>query len=123
MDDEDYERLDKKGWYLSPEKRGDGTNRKTRYVTHDDYGKMHRWVMGITDPKILVDHIDHNGLNNQKSNLRLVTSSTNKKNQAVVKSNKFNFNGISFEKGQKPRIRVRWSGGEPEYKYGGFRAK
>lgn len=99
LDDEDYERLDKKGWYLSPGKRENGDNRKTRYATHDDYGTMHRWILGITDPKILVDHIDHNGLNNQKSNLRLVTSSINKKNQAVIKSNKFNFNGISLEKG------------------------
>lgn len=78
---------------------------------------------GSNRPKILVDHIDHNGLNNQKSNLRLVTSSINKKNQEIVKSNKFNFNGIALEKGKNPRIRVRWSSGKPEYKNDGFRAK
>lgn len=126
LDDEDYERLDKIGWYLTPLNRQENgylNDRKTRYVTHDTYGRMHRWVLGITNPKILIDHIDHNGLNNQKSNLRLVTSSQNKKNQAPVKNNKFNFNGVSLEKSKSPRIRVRWSSGEIEYKYKGYRAK
>lgn len=54
LDDEDYERLDKKGWYLSPEKRKDAPDRKTRYAVHEDYGRMHRWVMGVTDPKFLL---------------------------------------------------------------------
>ena len=126
LDDEDYERIDKTGWYLTPENRNENENlniRKTRYATHDTYGKMHRWILGITDPKILIDHIDHNGLNNQKSNLRTVTSSQNKKNQTLVKNNKFNFNGISFENSKSPRIRVSWSSGEIEYKYNGYRAK
>lgn len=126
LDDEDYERIDKTGWYLTPENRNENGNlnvRKTRYATHDTYGKMHRWILGITDSKIVVDHIDHNGLNNQKSNLRTVTSSQNKKNQTLVKNNKFNFNGISFENSKSPRIRVRWSSGEVEYKYNGYRAK
>ena len=104
LDDEDYERIDKIGWYLTPENRRENgilSTRKTRYATHDIYGKMHRWILGITDPKVLVDHIDHNGLNNQKSNLRIVTSSQNKKNQTLIKNNKFNFNGISFENSAK----------------------
>ena len=126
LDDEDYERIDKVGWYLTPENRretGVLSSRKTRYATHDIYGRMHRWILGITDPKVLIDHIDHNGLNNQKSNLRIVTSSQNKKNQTLIKNNKFNFNGISFENSKSPRIRVRWSSGEIEYKYNGYRAK
>lgn len=65
LDDEDYERIPKTGWYLSEEKRSDnGYLRKTRYAVHDVYGRMHRWILGITDSSILVDHIDHNGLNN-----------------------------------------------------------
>ncbi len=31
--------------------------------------RMHRLVMGITNPSVYVDHIDHNGLNNQRANL------------------------------------------------------
>ena len=51
-----------------------------------------------------------------------MSCSVNKKNQTVVCTNKFNFNGISYEKGHSPRIRVRWSEGIPEFKYGGYRA-
>ena len=85
---------------------------------------MHRWVLGITDPKIIVDHIDHNGLNNQKSNLRIVSSGINKKNQTTICNNKFHFNGVSYEGGRANRIRVRWSEGESYYVEGfGWKAK
>lgn len=111
LDDEDYERLPKTGWYLTGQKRKDCKSgiRKTRYATHDTYGKMHRWVLGITDPKIIIDHIDKNGLNNQKSNLRIVTTAENKRNQTTLSNNIFHFNGISYEKGVHPRLRVHWS--------------
>lgn len=34
---------------------------------------MHRWIMGVTDPEIEVDHRDNDGLNNQRYNLRPCT--------------------------------------------------
>lgn len=126
LDDEDYDRIPKTGWYLSPLKR-DGTERNTRYAVHDTYGKMHRFILGLTaENKNVVDHIDRNGLNNQKENLRVTTSGTNKKNQKTTKANKLNFNGIAYERATtktSARIRCRWSEGPVEYKYGGYRAK
>lgn len=124
LDDEDYERIPKTGWYLSPLHRVDSNNdRKTRYAIHDTYGRMHRWILNVQDTNQLIDHIDGNGLNNQKANLRIVTSGINKKNQKTTASNKFNFNGIAYEKGKNPRIRVRWSAGQPQWEYQGYRAK
>lgn len=41
---------------------------------------LHRTILGITDPKIYVDHIDGDGLNNCRSNLRLVTHTENRRN-------------------------------------------
>ena len=116
LDDEDYEIFPKSGWYLVPR---DLHNARTDYAQHDTYGKAHRYIMQVTNPKIIVDHIDGNGLNNQKSNLRLVTCSENKKNSKPIKSNSFNFNGISIEKGTRgtPRIRVRWSAFENDTSY------
>ena len=33
--------------------------------------KMHRILMGVTDSKVIVDHINHNGLDKRVSNLRI----------------------------------------------------
>ena len=41
---------------------------------------LHRLVLGYSGEDD-VDHIDHNGLNNRKSNLRVVTHDTNLRNQ------------------------------------------
>lgn len=122
LDDEDYDRLPKSGWYLSDENHGKDL-RKTRYAVHDTYGRMHRFILNYPEDKYVIDHIDGNGLNNQKNNLRIVTTSLNKRNQKTIKSNKFNFNGISLEKGKYPRIRVMWSAGEPELKSFGYAAE
>lgn len=64
--------------------------------------------MGETDKSVLIDHINRNTLDNRKSNLRKVDCSTNKKNMNTRKDNQFDFNGISEEKGTKPRIKCSW---------------
>ncbi len=38
---------------------------------------MHRAIMGVTDPKVEVDHRDNDGLHNRRENLRLCTHKEN----------------------------------------------
>lgn len=45
-----------------------------------------------------IDHIDHDGTNNAIHNLRLVTSSENKKNRSLVSTNKSGCMGVYFNK-------------------------
>ena len=115
LDDEDYERLPKTGWYLS---RKEKHNPNTDYAVHDVYGKMHRWVLGIKpneQENKVIDHINHNGLDNRKENLQLVSTSQNKRNITTQYPNKLHYTGISLEtnRNNRNRIRANWSGGEP----------
>ena len=62
--------------------------------------RMHRVVMGATDPKLQIDHRDHDGLNNCKSNLRACSHSQNLMNQ-VVKGGTSKYKGVHWHKQHK----------------------
>jgi len=101
VDDEDYDYLNKFNWQYNKSKRG----KQCVYAQRHGYlnGKqttfrMHREIMGITDPKVHVDHIDHNTLNNQKSNLRLCTHTQNCQNTSARKGAASKYRGVTFRK-------------------------
>jgi hypothetical protein len=106
VDDEDYERLIAMGpWALR-------TTRSHRYAVrtqrYDDGSThqvaMHRVVMGLEfgDP-LNVDHIDHNGLNNQRSNLRLATHAENHQNKCARSGGTSRFRNVHWYS-----LRGRW---------------
>lgn len=93
VDDEDYDKISQYPWYAN--KQGNSYYA----IVHNGYLdgkrvllKMHRVIMGITNPKIFVDHKDSDGLNNQKYNLRTATVSQNAANKA-------SYRGVSKYKG------------------------
>lgn len=43
--------------------------------------KLHRWLLGVTDPNIFVDHINGDPTDNRRENLRLCTRAQNAANQ------------------------------------------
>jgi len=55
---------------------------------------MHRLLLGVTDPKIHVDHKNHKGLDNQRDNLRLCTPATNNYNRRKILSTGSQFKGV-----------------------------
>ena len=60
---------------------------------------IHRIIMGINNPKIQVDHINGNGLDNRKNNLRLCNSAENNRNKLKPnKNNTSGYRGISYDK-------------------------
>ncbi len=62
--------------------------------------QMHRLIMGVTDPKIKVDHRDGNGLNNCRSNLRIATHQQNQRNAKLRKDNKLGIRGLYLWRGK-----------------------
>jgi hypothetical protein len=99
VDDEDFEKLNHHIWYSS---RGV----KTLYARWDVNNKgerkthyMHRAIIGKIPEGCEVDHIDGNGLNNQKSNLRIVTKRGNSQNRHHIKTSIYP--GVSWSKNER----------------------
>lgn len=94
VDDEDFEDLSKFTWVAD--------NKKCTFyalTTHPVRIYLHRKIMGAKNSKISVDHIDRDGLNNQKSNLRLCNQSENIRNSKLSKNNTTGFKGVMWHKG------------------------
>ena len=69
------------------------------------YGKMHRMIMNPKSSKEIIDHIDRNGLNNSKKNLRIVDVSINNRNTKIRKDNTSGRKGVCEDQN---RFRVFW---------------
>ncbi len=62
--------------------------------------RLHNLIMGSSKDKV-VDHINHNSLDNRRSNLRLVSKSKNAKNRSGVNSNNTTgYRNVSYIKGE-----------------------
>ncbi len=59
--------------------------------------QMHRLLMGEPD-NMDIDHVDGDGLNNRRNNLRLATKSENGRNRGANVTNTSGFKGVSWHK-------------------------
>jgi mannose-6-phosphate isomerase-like protein (cupin superfamily) len=80
VDTEDYERVNQYSWHL---KDGYAVTKARLPNGKRANLQMHRYVLGTTDPYILVDHKDRDRLNNTRSNLREVTPKENANNMST----------------------------------------
>ena len=109
VDDKDYEIIILDKWFVHFE-RG-------RYYAWRNKNKrpmrMHHVVMGIPPKGYEIDHIDRNGLNNQRNNLRIVTRSENNLNAKKRKNSSSQYKGVQWNKNKQ-----KWYA---EFKYLGKR--
>ena len=105
----DYEWLIQYAWHYRKSGR---TNGRNGYAEHSVFDKkyykktgksrhqnifMHNLIMH-PEPHLQVDHINRNGLDNQRKNLRLGTPSQNYANFPKKKNTKSKYRGVSFLK-------------------------
>jgi hypothetical protein len=91
VDDEDFEYLNQWKWYYDSSgyacRRFYYKDKKSRIIG------MHRVIMG--DPKgKLIDHINMNGLDNRKSNLRICGKRENSINGSIKSNNTSGYKGV-----------------------------
>lgn len=107
VDDEDYERLNAHKWQSLKTK---GTVYAITYIKSKSF-LMHRMLLNLTDPKIHGDHIDHDGLNNQKHNLRPATMAQNQRNKRSAKNSTSKYLGVCWNQSElKWRVQIFTSG-------------
>lgn len=97
VDDEDFPRLSKWDWLLAHGYDSDDLVYVVRFENKKAI-QLHRVVLGAADGQI-VDHKDRNGLNNQKSNLRLCSHTQNMQNRKKHRNGHSRFKGIWQKKG------------------------
>jgi len=90
VDAEDYDLLSKYKWHVC---KNHTTEYAGRYSTSRKHILMHRVLLNAP-PGRLVDHRDHNGLNNRKANLRLCTHQENIYNQRARLGTTSRFRGV-----------------------------
>ncbi len=119
VDDEDFEYLNQFKWCA--DKIGSTYYVKRRlYINKVDQSNiyMHRFIMNPIQENH-IDHIDHNGLNNQKSNLRICTRSQNNCNK--LPRGKSKYLGVSFY--DKKYIRAEIMVNYKKYSLGTFKTE
>ena len=107
VDDEDFEYLNQWKWNYHK-------SRKTGYATRSFWkeGKgstiiMHRLLLNASKEQ-MVDHINHNGIDNRKHNLRLCTPHENACNSEKQINNSSGIKGVDyFDRLKKWRVRIQ----------------
>lgn len=67
----------------------------------NDPHDMHRFLFGVSDRRIIVDHWNRNGLDNRRVNLRVTDTQRNSFNQGARLGSTSRFKGVSWSKDKR----------------------
>lgn len=116
VDDEDWPLIEGYNWWGVQQRNTWYAKAWHKYgVKHYQRTKitMHRVILDVENPRIWVDHIDGNGLNNQRSNLRVATYSENAVNRRITGFGTSQYMGVAWHKASgKWRVKIdgKWIG-------------
>jgi len=120
IDDDDYEKISSRKWYA---RKGGSTYYAYTIFTKYKNGKrcksgeaMHREILNLAHADGNVcDHINGNGLDNRKQNLRKTNASINGLNCKNYKNNTSGFRGVNWNKGIRKWTSYIRINGEKKY--------
>ena len=102
VDDEDFEKVSRFQWVADVRDR---IVYVARVSKKGEPKRLHELIL-VAPPGLVVDHIDGNGLNNRRSNLRVVTNSVNIHNRhGLSRRNTSSFTGVG-----RHVIHGKWDG-------------
>lgn len=107
VDDEDYEMVNEYKWHYHHDSYAVTTWSKV--AGRVKFLLMHRLILGELVRGKVTDHINGNGLDNRRENLRVCSQSENTCNQKQSKSNTSGYKGV-FLQGKKWKTQIRING-------------
>lgn len=100
VDDEDYEWLRQWKWFAKRDKNTFYAARLTGKWPKQKTIRMHRQILNVPS-NFEVDHVNHNGLDNRRCNIRICTSAQNHHNQLPYKNHSSQYKGVYWSKAKK----------------------
>lgn len=96
VDDEDYESLSAYEWYA--DQKHSGYWYAARTIKDGSHVLMHRQILGLDKWEHHVDHINGNGLDNRRANIRSCTIAQNQWNTGTRKDNSSGHKGVHLDR-------------------------
>lgn len=113
VDDEDFEELNKFKWQANKSLHTYYAVRSFTISKNKRIDiKMHRQILGLTNGKIKCDHIDLNGLNNQRYNLREATHIQNMMNRKSKINSTSQYKGVRWKKDSEKWVAAIYAKGK-----------
>ncbi len=110
VDDDIFEYLNRWKWIAAQARSGTWYAQRTELPSRKTL-KMHRIIMNAPND-LQVDHINMNGLDNRRKNLRLCTVGQNCRNRKTRRDSQTGYKGVSWrEKVGKYQVRIQVPGG------------
>jgi hypothetical protein len=97
VDDEDFDYLNQFKWLARKSRNNNYYAGRYFYIKkcHRIYISMHTDIVK-PNKNLMIDHVNNNGLDNRKINLRLCTNAENMRNRPLYKNNSSGFKGVNW---------------------------
>lgn len=111
VDDVDYEELKAFKWFVVKSGGTFYASRKELCKTGRRNLFMHRQILRLENPEVITDHINGDGLDNRKTNIRACSNMENMRNRKVGKNNTSGVKGVYWaKKDNRWRARIKLNG-------------